>query len=125
MRMTSINKIPNPLLAESQLKNMAIPFSEIRPEHYLPAIKSAIESAKKAIHTIKTSTETPDFENTIVALECATEDLELASSTFFSILSAHTNDSLQALAQELGPMISAFQSDVVLDQELFKRVQFV
>jgi len=114
----------NPLLKSSQLKNRALPFPEYQNSHYLPAVEASIEEARKNITKIKQQPE-PTFENTIVALESASEDLDLIVSTFHSLLGAHSNDEMQGIAQELGPLVSAYSSDVTLDNELFACVEKV
>ena len=96
----------NPLKFSS-LKNNAIDFPSIEPQHFLPSLNEAIESAKQNIANIRDSTAEPTFENTIAALESASEDVDLISSVFFNQLVAHTNDSLQSLAKEVGPLLSS------------------
>jgi peptidyl-dipeptidase Dcp len=123
--MTDPKKSPNPLLTESTLKHRAVPFQDIRNEHYLPAVNKCIARAQKNIETIKASTAAPTFQNTVEALEFASEDLGTILSVFYSMTSAHTNDEMQKIAQEVGPMVSTFQSDVILDQALFKKVESV
>lgn len=114
----------NPLKFSS-LKNNAIDFPSIHPEQYLPALKSAIDVAKKNIASLRDSKEEPTFENTIAALESASEESDLISTIFFNQLTAHTSDALQSLAKEVGPLISSFSSDVALDEKLFARVKAV
>lgn len=121
--MTNLNK--NPLLEESQLKNQAVPFDQIQTEHYLPAVQEAIARARANIEQIKNNQEPATFANTIEALEFASDDLSAVLGVFYPMTSAHTNDEMQKLAQEIGPVTSAFQSDILLDQKLFQRVQAV
>lgn len=113
----------NPLLAPSGLPNAAPAFDTIREEHYLPATKQAIESARARIETIKT--QEPNFKNTIEGLEISSEDLDVATSIFYNQLSAVGGDDLHALAEEIGPILAAFSSDVSLDPLLFAKVKAV
>lgn len=71
------------------------PFSKIKNEDFLPAFKTAIESAKKEINVIVNNTEKPTFENTIEALDYSGEELDRISSIFFNLNSAETNDEIQ------------------------------
>jgi len=41
------------------------PFSKIRPEHFLPAVKNGIAIAKKEVDEIVDNSEKPSFANTI------------------------------------------------------------
>ncbi len=115
----------NPLLEKSTLPNQAPPFDRIRTEHYLPGLKAAIEEAERNIKKIKNNKAEPDFENTLVALECASETLDQVSSAFYNQLSAMGGDDLHALAAEMGPLGAKFSNDVLLDAKLFKRVKAV
>ncbi|MBY0553831.1 M3 family metallopeptidase [bacterium] len=114
----------NPLLKSLTLQDQAIPFNEIKVEHYMPAINAAIEEAKKNIAAIKAQKET-SFENTIVALEQASEKVDRISNIYFNLFSAEANDAHQALAQQISPILSAFSSDVSLDEVLFQKIKFV
>ncbi len=109
----------------SQLKNHAIPFDHLNDDLYLPRLKSTLGDAKERINAIRDNPAEPTFINTIVALETAGEDAELVSTVFYNMLGANTNDRLQALAKEIGPLLSNHASDVLLDQKLFKRIQML
>lgn len=114
----------NPLLEKFNTPFDTPPFHLIRTEHYLPAIQEAIKMAKNEIASIK-SFAIPDFENTIVALDRAGDKLNVISSVFFNLNSAETNDEIQALAREISPLLTAHSNDVLLDEELFDRIQQV
>lgn len=114
----------NPLLAVFDTPFETAPFDLIQEEHYLPAIKAAIQLAKTEISQIKENP-IPDFENTIVALERAGEKLNTISAIFFNINSAETNDRIQALAREISPLFTAHGNDVLLDEVLFQRIKQV
>ena len=115
----------NPLLQESQLSHNAIVFNEINNQHYLPAIKKGIELAKADIQAIINNAETPNFKNTIEALECSGETLSSATSVFYNLLSAHRNDEMQNIANEAGPLLSAHGNETMLSADLFKKVKHV
>ncbi|MCB1562013.1 MAG: M3 family metallopeptidase [Alphaproteobacteria bacterium] len=123
--MSSINSGANPLLDPSTLPNHAPPFDKIKDEHYLPAVEAAIKEARANIEAIKANKEAPDFENTIVALESASETLGVASGVFYNQLSAMGGDALHALVEKIGPMSAHFSSDVILDEDLFARIKAV
>lgn len=114
----------NPLLQPLTLKDQALPFNEIRVEDYIPAIQEAITEAKKNVEAIKAHKET-SFENTIVALEQASEKVDRISNIYFNLFSAEANDAHQALAQQISPVLSAFASDVSLDVTIFQKIKFV
>ncbi|PQB04969.1 M3 family metallopeptidase [Aureitalea marina] len=111
----------NPLLQDFD----TLPFDRIKNEHFLPAIKTLIKETNKEIDRITDNPETPDFSNTIEALERTGEKLNIVSGTFFNLNSAETNEELQALAQEISPILTEFRNDFMLNQPLFQRVKNV
>jgi len=115
----------NPLLSASTLPNKAPAFSKIKTEHFMPAIQESIKEAYKNIEAIKENNDAPSFENTIVALETASETLGIVTSIFYNQLSANGNDELQALAEQVGPATSNFSNDIMHDAVLFERVKAV
>jgi peptidyl-dipeptidase Dcp len=101
------------------------PFNLIKNEHYLPAFKKAMAAAKKEIVLIRDSGSAPSFVNTVAALDYAGKQLSHISSIFFNLNSAETSDEMQRIAQEVSPLLSAFNNDLSLDPALFKRVKEV
>src|SRR5690606_37436157 len=101
------------------------PFDKIKDEHFRPAFKAALEQHNQEIDVIVTDTEDPTFENTIVALENAGSVLGDVSRVFFNLNSANTNDSIQAIAKDMAPVLSAHGDEVSLNEKLFARVKTV
>ena len=101
------------------------PFSKIKNEHFLPAIKELIEVTKEEIELITSNTENPTFVNTVQALENTGLQLDRVTSIFFNLNSAETNEEIQKIAQEVSPLLSEFGNDILLNEALFKRVKKV
>jgi oligopeptidase A len=101
------------------------PFSKIKNAHFKPAFEQAIADAKGEIDAITANVEAPSFKNTIEALEFTGQQLDRISSIFFNLNSAETNDEIQAIAQEVSPLLSEFSNDITLNEALFKRVKTV
>ncbi len=116
--------ITNPLLHKFDLKDQASPFNLIKTEHFLPAIDAALAEAKNNIAAIKAN-KNVSFENTILALESASEKVDTISGIYFNLFSAEANEEHQGLAQKISPILSAFSSDVILDADLFQKIKFV
>lgn len=115
----------NPLLAPFDLPHQAPPFDKIEGSHFLPAVKQAIEEARGNIEAIKAASGEANFENTIVALETASERLGITAGIFYNQLHCNADDRLEALADEIGPLNANFSSDVAMDADLFARVKAV
>lgn len=111
----------NPLL---QRYNTA-PFSQIKNKHFLPGISQLIEGAKAEIDAITSNPQPPTFQNTVEALETSGEQLDRATSIFFNLNSAETNEEIQRIAQEISPMLTEFSNDILLNETLFERIKAV
>ena len=123
--LTSCGNMNNPLLTESSAPFGAPQFDKIKTEHYLPAFEEAIAQAKAEIDAIVSNTEAPTFENTIEAMEYSGRTLNNVAGIFYNLMEAHTNDQMQAIAEEIAPKMTEFSMYVSLNQDLFKRVKAV
>ncbi|NAS32310.1 M3 family peptidase [Flavobacteriaceae bacterium R38] len=101
------------------------PFSVIKNEDFLPAIKHEIEKAKEAIDNIVNNQEKSTYQNVIEALEFSGEQLDRITSIFFNLNSAETNDEIQKIAQQVSPLLSEFSNDIRLNTALFEKVKSV
>ena len=115
----------NPLLKISTLPNMAPPFAQIENAHYMPAVEAAIEEARANYDKIKSNPDAPTFENTLDAMESASETLGTVTGVFYNQLSCIGGDELHELAEKIGPLTSNFGSDIILDEALFARVKAI
>ncbi len=115
----------NPLLQKFGTPYEAVPFQDIKIEHYKPAFEQAIADAKAEIDAIAGSKEPPTFANTIEALEFSGEFLDRAAGIFFNLNHADTTEQMQELAREISPMLSEFANDIVMNESLFERVKLV
>src|SRR5690606_22511031 len=80
---------------------------------------------KEQIDAIIANSEVPTFENSVEALEFCGYKLDRATSIFFNLNSAETNDEIQKLAQEISPMLTEFSNDILLNETLFGRIKTV
>ncbi len=115
----------NLLTQKFTTKHDTAPFSGIKTENFLPALTEGIEIARKEIDAIVNNPEAPTFENTIEAMTFSGDVLERASSIFFNLHSAETNDEIQKIAVEVSPLLSEFGNDIRLNKALFERVKAV
>ena len=99
------------------------PFDQIEFDDFKPAFLEGIDQEDKEIEAIATNTEAPTFENTIVALDNSGTILSRVSRVFYGLRSAETNDDIQALAQELSPILSEHSDNIYLNEQLFNRIK--
>ncbi len=101
------------------------PFHLIHNEHFEPAIRKGIAEQIAEVDAIVKNPEPPTFENTILALEESGELLDKVTTVMYNLLSANTNDELEALAQDMSPLLSEHSSNIMLNEALYHRVKSV
>ncbi len=116
---------PNPLLQPSALPYGIPDYRVIRAEHYLPAFRAAFEEHLAEVRRITMVRSMPTFENTIEALERAGELLDRVSHAFYTVSSADATPEIQAVDEQLAPLMAAHEDAVTLDGGLYWRVQQV
>lgn len=115
----------DPLLLPFNTPHETIPFHLIKIEHFEPAILEGMQAEDNEIAAIVANSETPTFNNTILALEHSGKLLERTLTIFFNLMSAETNDTMDALAEKMMPLISEHENNIRLNAELFQRIKAV
>ena len=113
----------NPFINRPKYKHGAVPFDDIKLEHFKPALDHAIKEAEKTLESIKNNSDTPTFDNTALPLECGTELMETVANTYFNLMGAESDNKFKELAQKISPQLSAFKNKVLLDPKLFERLK--
>jgi len=116
---------PNPLLSPSTLPYGLPDYRAILPEHYLPAFEHAFAEHLREIAAITRVRSMPTFENTLVPLERSGELLGQVARTFYTVSSADATEQIQAIEEELAPLMSAHHDAIQLDGQLYWRVKTV
>ena len=115
----------NPLLEAPETPYGVPAFDQVKIEHYMPAFEAAIAEQKAEIDAIVTNQAEPTFDNTIVALDRTGMLLERVSGVFFNVLEADGNDEMNAIAEQVSPMLSELSDGIILNDQLFQRVKAV
>jgi peptidyl-dipeptidase Dcp len=113
----------NPLLTSSTLPFEAPDFDAINIDHYRPAFEAGMEQELEEIEAIASNSEPPTFENTIVAMEKSGALLRRTRSVFYNMTSAHTNEQIQKIQQEMASKLAAHSDNILLNAELYDRVK--
>lgn len=100
-----------------------VPFDKIRFEHYEPAMMEGMKRDEQDIARIVGNPEPPTFDNTIIPKGDRT--LSRVSNVFFNLLSADTNDEMDALAQKMSPILTEHSNKIMLNPDLWQRVKAV
>ena len=100
-------------------------FGRIKTEHYLPAFQEGMERQKAEIEAIVNNQDEPTFENTVLAFEYSGELLGEVSRVFFNLSECENSPEMEAIAEEVTPLLSAHEDDIALNAALFKRIKTV
>ncbi|WP_034594088.1 M3 family metallopeptidase [Hamadaea tsunoensis] len=112
----------NPFSTPSDLPYRLPPFDRITAEHYLPAFTAGMAGHRAEVEAIATDPEPATFENTLVALELSGDLLRRVSMVFFNLTGSDTDDRLQAIEEEVAPLLAAHSDAIYLDKRLYARV---
>ena len=119
----------NPFFEPYNTPHDTVPFDKIKLEDFEEAFMEGIRRDDEQIEKTVNNPDKPTFDNTIINAE---EDkdgyydlLSRVSNVFSNLLSAETNDELDALAQKMQPILTKHANDVRLNKRLFERVKAV
>ncbi|HKC63343.1 MAG TPA: peptidyl-dipeptidase Dcp [Pyrinomonadaceae bacterium] len=115
----------NPFFVESSLPFQAPPFDKIKDSDYQPALEEGMRRQLIEVEAIANNTETPTFENTILAMERTGDLLNRVSSVFFGLSQANTNPTIQKVQSEEAPKLAANSDKIYLNPKLFARVKAI
>ncbi len=120
----------NPFFVAYNTPHDTVPFDRIRLEDYEPAFMEGIRRDNEEIDKIINNPDTPTFENTIAFNDHSMGEhyydlLDRVSNVFSCLMSAETNDDMEALAQKMSPILTKHANDVCLNSKLFERVRYV
>ena len=118
----------NPFFEPYGTPHDTAPFDRIRLEDFEEAFMEGIRRDNEQVEKTINNPEKPTFDNTIINTE---EDegyydlLSKVSTVFFNLLSAETNDEMDALAQKMQPILTQHANDIRLNPRLFERIRQV
>ena len=121
----------NPFFQSYGTSHDTAPFDRISIEDYEEAMLEGIRRDEEQIEKIINNPEKPTFDNTIISVDDEKDGegyydlLSRASTVFFNLLSAETNDDMDALAQKMSPILTKHANDIRLNEKLFERIRYV
>ena len=116
----------NPLLKKWEGAYGGIPaLDKIKVIYFKPALETAMAENLVEIDSITSNTSSPDFENTLAAMERAGQTL-LRVQSIYGIWSSNMSDSVfQAVEKEMEPKLAAFSDKIMQNPALFRRIEAV
>ena len=120
----------NPFFEPYNTPHDTVPFDRIKLEHFEEAFMEGIRRENEQIDRIVNNPDRPTFDNTIVVDEDDKPEgyydlLSRVSTVFFNLLSAETNDEMDALAQKMQPILTQHANDIRLNKRLFEKIKYV
>ena len=115
----------NPFFSEWNTPYEIPDFGRIKTEHYMPAFEEGMLRQKAEIDAIVNNSEAPTFENTVLAYEYSGKLLNEVSAVFFNLSECENNDEMEAIAEEVTPLLSKHGDDIALNDKLFERIKTV
>lgn len=119
----------NPFFEPYNTPHNTVPFDKIRLEDFEEAFMEGIRRDDEQIEKTINNPDKPTFDNTIINVDDDKDGyydlLSRVSTVFSNMLSAETNDDMDALAQKLQPILTKHANDVRLNKRLFERVKAV
>ena len=100
-------------------------FQRIKTDHYMLAFREGMARQKAEIDAIVNNPEAPTFENTVLAYEYSGRLLQDVSLVFFNLTSCSNSDEMEAIEEEVTPLLSAHGDDIALNAKLFARIKAV
>ena len=127
--MNEENQRKNPFFEPYNTPHDTAPFDRIRLEDFEEAFIEGIRRDNEQIDKIVNNPAKPTFDNTIISVDDEKDNyydlLSRTSSVFFNLLSAETNDDMDALAQKMSPILTKHANDIRLNERLFERIRYV
>ncbi|MBP3715310.1 MAG: M3 family metallopeptidase [Phocaeicola sp.] len=115
----------NPFFTRYNTPHQTIPFNLIRNEHYEPAMMEGMRIQDEEINHIIDNPEPPTFVNTIEMLEKSGDLLDRVTTVFGNLMSADTNDEMEAIAEKMMPLLTEHSNNITLNDRLFQRIKSV
>lgn len=113
----------NPFFAESPLPLHFPQFDKIKDAHFAPAFDAGMAQQLKEVDAIANNKAAPTFENTLVALENSGAILDRATTVFFALIGADTNDARKKLQADYSARFAAHSDAINLNGKLFSRIE--
>jgi len=115
----------NPFLEPYNTPFNIPPFEKIQYDDYLPALEQGIKEYRAEIDAIIRNRATPDFDNTILAMEQAGQLLNRVITVFSALDETESCPEMVAISEKAYPMYSQISDEVMMNPELFNRVKQV
>lgn len=133
MALSAVGKTPkkvktaneNPFLTEYTTKYRIPPFESIKYEHYMEALEKGIAQHNQEIEAIISNPASPNFENTILALDNSGEIYHKVAFVFMALSESDATPEMQEIAEKFSPLMTSHNDEMYMNDRLFARIKVV
>ena len=112
----------NPLLQPWTTPYALPPFAAVRPEHFAPALREAMQQHRSELDAIAAQAEPASFDNTMARLDAAGRLLSRVEGVFHNLCASETSPALQQVQREMAEPMAAHSNAVYMHAGLFARI---
>ena len=115
----------NPFLTEYTTKYKIPPFESIKYEHYMEALEKGIAQHNQEIEAIISNPASPNFENTILALDNSGATYHKVAFVFMALSESDATPEMQEIAEKFSPLMTSHNDEMYMNDRLFARIKVV
>ena len=115
----------NPFFSAWETPYGVPPFDKIEPGHFLPALERGMSLHEAEIDAITSNNDAPTFENVILAYDNSGKMLSQVELIFGMLCAAENTPAMQALEEQVMPLMAAHSDKIRLNEKLFERIRAV
>jgi peptidyl-dipeptidase Dcp len=112
----------NPLLQPWATPYALPPFAALRPEHFAPALREAMQQHRGELDAIANQAEPATFDNTLARLDASGRLLARLEAAFHNLCASETSPALQQVQREMAGPMAAHSNAVYMHGGLFARI---
>ena len=113
----------NPFLSSWDTPYGIPDFGAVQEKHYLPAIEAGIAQQQAEIDAIIANDQAPTFANVVEAYEASGAILDRVVGVLFNLSETDGTESLNAVVEQVLPMLSAHSDNITMNPEFFAKVE--
>ena len=121
----------NPFFEAYNTTHDTVPFDRITLQDVEEAFYEGMRREDEQVQEMLSETEEPTFDNTLIREDKVKgrkhyyDLLSRVETVFFNLLSAESDDDMEALAQKMSPILTKHSNDISLNPAVFERIKYV
>ena len=112
----------NPLLQPWATPYALPPFAALRPEHFAPGLRVAMQQHRAELDAIAAQSAAPSFDNTLARFDASGRLLARLEGVFHNLCASETSPALQQVQREMAEPMAAHSNAVYMHAGVFARI---